>query len=97
MMPILRFPVEITAVTPFRAPRREFRRRAMVLAIVVLAVLAAGSAAAIECPTRSLPRPDEAYEVTRARLEAAGQWFPSGNPALTPPLIAACKDVAERS
>ncbi len=33
---------------------------------------------AVECLTHQLPRPDEPYAETRARLEASGQWAPTG-------------------
>ena len=32
---------------------------------------------AIDCLTKQLPQPEEAYAVTKARLEAAGQWKPN--------------------
>jgi hypothetical protein len=42
-------------------------------------------ALAIECLTHQLPKPDEPYAETRARLEAEGKWAPAGGPALTVP------------
>jgi hypothetical protein len=40
---------------------------------------------AVECLTHQLPQPVEPYAVTRARLEAAGQWAPTGGLARSVP------------
>ena len=58
---------------------------AAALLVGALLPLSPPTAAAIECPTLTLPRPAEPYEVTRARLEKLGQWHVAGSPALTPP------------
>ncbi len=63
-------------------------RRLLVALVAVVAFAALAlppPAAAIDCPTRSLPRPTEDYAVTKARLEAAGQWHKSNDPLLSPP------------
>jgi hypothetical protein len=52
-----------------------------VIALLMLPTVAA----AIDCPTRSLPRPTEDRATIRARLEAEGKWHPTGDPALSPP------------
>jgi hypothetical protein len=64
-------------------PRLRLARSAAAAVLVLL--LLPTVAAAIECPTRSLPRPAEDRATIRARLEAEGKWHPTGNPALSPP------------
>ncbi len=70
--------------------RYNFARATRAILAIILCVgfavsLLPNVAAAIDCPTRLLPRPAEDYEVTRARLEAAGQWQQTSDPARTPP------------
>ncbi len=64
-------------------PTLRFARGAVVAAVALLLLPAV--AAAIDCPTRSLPRPAEDHATIRARLEAAGRWHRTGDPALSPP------------
>jgi hypothetical protein len=52
-----------------------------VMALLLLPTVAA----AINCPTRNLPRPAEDSATIHARLEAAGKWHRTGDPALSPP------------
>jgi hypothetical protein len=64
-------------------PKLRLARGAVVVVIALL--LLPTVAAAIDCPTRSLPRPAEDHATIRARLEAEGKWHRNGNPALSPP------------
>jgi hypothetical protein len=67
-------------------PRKQLAlAAAAVLLVGALFPFSPPTAAAIECPTLTLPRPTEPYEVTRARLEELGEWHVAGNPVLTPP------------
>jgi hypothetical protein len=54
-------------------------------AVAIALLLLPTVAGAIDCPTRSLPRPAEDHATIQARLEAEGKWHPGSNPALSPP------------
>ncbi len=67
-------------------PRNSwFPQLRLASAVLIATLLLVATASAIDCPTPDLPRPSEDPAVIRARLEAAGQWKTSDDPALSPP------------
>jgi hypothetical protein len=73
--------IQIRCTSPLRRP--ELALPTMVL---VFLLLGPSLTWAIDCWTHQLPQPDESYAETRARLEAAGRWTPTGGQTRSVPL-----------